>query len=91
MLALSIISLLTSQQRSFVGKLGDNFTTHDESELNSGSDLEKDNVMDAAALASKFAQSEDKVDQRLSKLYQISKTRFKNMPTRAFKNKSLLG
>ena len=79
MLALSMISMLNSEQRKFVSKLGDSFTTHDESELNSGSDSTKGNAVDTKALAAKFSRSCDKVDQRLSMLYKISSPRFKKL------------
>ena len=75
-LALSTISMLNSEQRKFVSKLGDSFTTHDESELNSGSDETQGNAVDTKAVAAKFSRSDDKVDQRLSMLYKISSTRF---------------
>ena len=75
-LALSTISMLNSEQRKFVSKLGDSFTTHDESELNSGSDETQGNSVDTKAVAAKFSRSDDKVDQRLSMLYKISSTRF---------------
>ena len=51
MLALSTISMLNTKQRIFVRKLGDNFTTHDESELDSGSDSFIGNAVDSKALA----------------------------------------
>ena len=79
MLALSNISMLNSEQRILVSKLGDSFTTHDESELDSGSDSAQGNAVDTKALAEKFTQSGNKVDQRLSTLYKILSTRFKKL------------
>ena len=89
MLALSTISMLNTKQRIFVRKLGDNFTTHDESELNSGSDSVQGNSVDTKALAEKFSRSDDKVDQRLSMLYKISSTRFKKLSMLKPQRKSL--
>ena len=59
MLALSTISLLSSEQRKLIGHLCDNMTTHDESELDSGSESVEGTLVDPAALATKFSLSEN--------------------------------
>ena len=74
MLSLSRLSLLNVKQRIFIDKLGDTFTTHDEQDLD-GDVTQTQSMMqrkaDCALMAKEFAKSQDKVDQRLSKLYQI--------------------
>ena len=52
-------------------------TTHDEADLDSGSELPQSvkRNADTSVLARIFTKSKDKVDQRLAKLYNISQSR----------------
>ena len=68
-----MISLLNARQSRFVWRLGDTLTTHDEEDLDSHSD--KLNDFDMYAQASIFSQSKEKFEQRLFKLYSISKSK----------------
>ena len=59
----------------FVSELGGTMTSHDESESWKTGELLSKREVDTELLASIFAKSKDKVDQRLSKLYKIAKAR----------------
>lgn len=71
MLALATFSLLNTKQRIYVSQSGRTLNAHDNINVESSSDQLSDHENIRGELAGIFSKSRDKVDQRLSKLYQI--------------------